>query len=119
MRSEVRDYAIFPIKLPSGREVLPPPGTSWRYTKEKFDELIADKRIWFGANGDARPAYKRFLSEVSDTIPSTTIWTYDEVGHNDEAKKEIRALFESNLFDTPKPERLLKRIIELEQIQVI
>lgn len=113
LRSEVRDYAIFPIKLPSGREVLPPPGTSWRYTKEKFDELIADKRIWFGANGDARPAYKRFLSEVSDTIPSTTIWTYDEVGHNDEAKKEIRALFESNLFDTPKPERLLKRIIEL------
>jgi adenine-specific DNA-methyltransferase len=113
LRSEVRDYAIFPIKLPSGREVLPPPGTSWRYTKEKFDELIADKRIWFGANGDARPAYKRFLSEVSDTIPSTTIWTYDEVGHNDEAKKEIRALFESNLFDTPKPERLLNRIIEL------
>ena len=113
LRSEVRDYAIFPVRLPSGEEVLPPPGTSWRYTKEKFDELIADNRIWFGANGDARPAYKRFLSEVTDTIPSTTIWTYDEVGHNDEAKKEMRGLFVNDLFATPKPERLLKRIIEL------
>ncbi|MBW4478727.1 MAG: site-specific DNA-methyltransferase [Tolypothrix brevis GSE-NOS-MK-07-07A] len=113
LRSEVRDYAIFPVRLPSGREVLPPSGTSWRYTKEKFDELIADNRIWFGINGDARPAYKRFLSEVTDTIPSTTIWTYDEVGHNDEAKKEMRGLFVNDLFATPKPERLLERIIEL------
>lgn len=113
LRSEVRDYAIFPVRLPSGREVLPPSGTSWRYTKKKFDELIADNRIWFGENGDARPAYKRFLSEVTDTIPSTTIWTYDEVGHNDEAKKEMRTLFVNDLFATPKPERLLKRIIEL------
>lgn len=113
LRNEARDYAIFPVTLPSGREVLPPSGTSWRYTKEKFAELIADNRIWFGVDGDARPAYKRFLSEVTDTIPSTTIWTYDEVGHNDESKKEMRALFHENLFDTPKPERLLERVIAL------
>lgn len=113
LRNEVRDYALFPIKLPSGRVVRPPSGTSWRYTEEKFTELIADNRIWFGVDGDARPAYKRFLSEVIDTIPSTTIWTYDEVGHNDESKKEMRSLFGENLFDTPKPERLLKRVIEL------
>ncbi|MDW5587564.1 site-specific DNA-methyltransferase [Pseudomonas aeruginosa] len=113
LRNEARDYAIFPVKLPSGREVYPPSGTSWRYTKEKFAELIADNRIWFGVDGDARPAYKRFLSEVSDTIPSTTIWTYDEVGHNDESKKEMRALFGENLFDTPKPERLLERVLSL------
>jgi len=113
LRNEARDYAIFPVTLPSGREVLPPSGTSWRYTKEKFAELIADNRIWFGVDGDARPAYKRFLSEVTDTIPSTTIWTYDEVGHNDESKKEMRALFTENLFDTPKPERLLERVIAL------
>ncbi|MGX9717098.1 site-specific DNA-methyltransferase [Janthinobacterium lividum] len=113
LRNEVRDYAIFPVTLPSGREVLPPSGTSWRYTKEKFAELIADNRIWFGLGGDARPAYKRFLSEVTDTIPSTTIWTYDEVGHNDESKKEMRALFTENLFDTPKPERLIERILAL------
>ncbi|WP_426319744.1 site-specific DNA-methyltransferase [Pseudoduganella sp. R-43] len=113
LRNEARDYAIFPVKLPSGREVYPPPGTSWRYTKEKFAELISDNRIWFGVDGDARPAYKRFLSEVTDTIPSTTIWTYDEVGHNDESKKEMRALFGGNLFDTPKPERLLERVLTL------
>ena len=113
LRNEARDYAIFPVKLPSGREVLPPPGTSWRFTKEKFEELIADNRIWFGVDGNARPAYKRFLSEVVDTIPSTTIWPYDEVGHNDESKKEIRALFGDDLFSTPKPERLLQRVIQL------
>ncbi|WP_115660989.1 site-specific DNA-methyltransferase [Cupriavidus taiwanensis] len=113
LRNEARDYAIFPVTLPSGREVYPPAGTSWRYTKEKFAELIADNRIWFGVDGDARPAYKRFLSEVTDTIPSTTIWGYDEVGHNDESKKEMRALFGEKLFDTPKPERLLERILML------
>ncbi len=113
LRNEERGYAIFPVKLPSGREVLPPSGTSWRYTKEKFAELIADNRIWFGITGDSRPAYKRFLSEVIDTIVSTTVWLHDEVGHNDESKKEMRGLFHEDLFATPKPERLLKRIIEL------
>ena len=113
LRNEARDYAIFPVTLPSGREVLPPPGTSWRYTRDKFSELVADNRIWFGVDGNARPAYKRFLSEVTDTIPSTTIWPYEEVGHNDESKKEMRALFGDNLFDTPKPERLLARILTL------
>lgn len=113
LRSEARPYAIFPVKLPSGREVMPPPGTSWRYTQEKFTKLINDNRIYFGANGDSRPAYKRFLSEVSDSIPSTTIWTFDEVGHNDESKKEMRYLFGDNLFGTPKPERLMQRIVQL------
>ena len=113
LRSEVRDYAIFPVRLPSGREVLPPTGTSWRYTREKFAELIADSRIWFGADGDARPAYKRFLSEVTDSMPATTIWPFDEVGHNDESKKEMRGLFEHELFGTPKPERLLQRILHI------
>jgi adenine-specific DNA-methyltransferase len=113
LRNEARDYAIFPVRLPSGREVWPPSGTSWRYTKEKFEELIADNRIWFGIDGNARPAYKRFLSEVTETIPSTTIWTYDEVGHNDESKKEMRSLFADDLFSTPKPERLVCRVLQL------
>lgn len=113
LRSEARDYAIFPVMLPSGREVWPPSGTSWRYTKEKFSELIADNRIWFGIDGDARPAYKRFLSEVTETIPSTTIWSYEEVGHNDESKKEMRSIFGEDLFATPKPERLLQRVLQL------
>ena len=113
LRNEARDYAIFPVTLPSGREVMPPSGTSWRYTKEKFAELIADNRIWFGVDGNARPAYKRFLSEVTETIPSTTIWGYEEVGHNDESKKEMRAIFGTDLFATPKPERLLERVLTL------
>ena len=113
LRNEARDYAVFPVRLPSGREVWPPTGTSWRYTREKFDELIADNRIWFGTDGDARPAYKRFLSEVTDSMPATTLWTFEEVGHNDESKKEMRALFEQDLFGTPKPERLLQRILHI------
>ncbi len=113
LRNEVRDYAVFPVKLPSGREVMPSAGTSWRYTREKFAELITDNRIWFGVDGDARPAIKRFLSEVTDTIPATTIWKHDEVGHNDESKKESKVLFGDALFGTPKPERLMQRIIEI------
>lgn len=113
LRNEVRDYAVFPVKLPSGRDVWPSPGTSWRYTRDKFDELIADNRIWFGVDGNSRPAIKRFISEVSETIPATTIWKYDEVGHNDEAKKESKAFFGGELFGTPKPERLMQRIIEV------
>jgi adenine-specific DNA-methyltransferase len=113
LRNEFRDYAYFAVRLPSGKEVYPPPGTSWRYTKEKFAELIEDNRIWFGKDGSSRPAYKRFLSEVSDTIPSTTIWKYDEVGHNDEAKKESRVFNLDDVFATPKPERLIQRILTL------
>ena len=76
--------------------------------------MIADNRIWFGKDGTSRPAYKRFLSEVSDTIPATTMWLYDEVGHNDLVNKEIRALFETTVpFDTPKPTTLIKRILQI------
>jgi adenine-specific DNA-methyltransferase len=113
LRNEVRDYAVFPVTLPSGRDVFPSAGTSWRYTKEKFSELIADNRIWFGVDGNGRPAIKRFISEVTETIPATTVWRYDEVGHNDEAKKESKVLFGDGVFGTPKPERLMARILEL------
>jgi adenine-specific DNA-methyltransferase len=113
LRNEVRNYAIFPVKLPSGRSVMPPPGTSWRYTKEKFAELVADNRIWFGVDGNSRPAIKRFLSEVDDTIPAESLWPHVDVGHNDEAKKESKELFGDAVFSTPKPERLLARVIEL------
>lgn len=113
LRNEVRDYAVFPVRLPSGRDVWPSAGTSWRYTKEKFAELIADNRVWFGVDGDARPAVKRFISEVTDTIPATTVWRHEDVGHNDESKKESKALFGEGLFDTPKPERLMERVIEI------
>jgi adenine-specific DNA-methyltransferase len=113
LRNEARDYAIYEIIGPSGRKHLPPKGTSWRFTKEKFAELVQENRIWFGAKGDNVPRLKRFLNEVSDSVPATTWWEHKDVGHNDEAKKEIRSLFDSDLFATPKPERLLMRVIEL------
>lgn len=113
LRNEFREYAYFPVKLPSGREVLPPSGTSWRYTKDKFDELIADNRIWFGVDGDKRPALKRFISDVRETIPPTTWWNHEDAGHNDAAKKDIRNVMGEDVFSTPKPVRLIERILAI------
>ena len=76
LRNEVREYAVFSVKLPSGKEAWPSDGTSWRYTKEKFRELIEDNRIWFGRTGKSRPAIKRFLAEVVSTMPAQTIWLH-------------------------------------------
>ena len=101
----------YPIKLPSGRIVNPPLGRCWRCSKERFTELVADNRIWFGANGNNVPAIKRFLSEVQDGAVSKTIWTRDEVGDNQDGKREMREL--GLIFDTPKPERLIERILTL------
>ena len=113
LRNEVRDYAVFDIVSPSGKVHRPPTGTSWRFTKEKIQELIKENRIWFGQTGENVPRLKRFLSEVSDGVPATTWWSYKIAGHNDEAKKESKVLFDSDLFATPKPERLLQRIIHI------
>jgi len=113
LRNEVRDYAVFPVKLPSGEEAWPSDGTSWRYTKDKFAELIADNRIWFGKTGGSRPAIKRFISEVTSEMPPISIWGYEDVGHNDGAKKESKKLFGGNLFGTPKPESLIERVMQI------
>lgn len=100
-RNESRVYEIV---TPSGRKVLPPPQYCWRVSKEKFEEMVADNRIYFGPNGDNVPRIKRFLSEVKEGMVSMTLWLRDDVGDNQEGKKEIKELFESNIFDTPKPE---------------
>lgn len=115
-RNEARDYAIYPIVSPmTGKSHMPPSGTSWRYNHEKLLELIADNRIWFGESGNNVPRLKRFLSEVADSVPATTWWDYSNFGHNDEARREQKALnLDSNdLFSTPKPEKLISKIIEL------
>lgn len=103
----------FPITTPSGRIVYPPTGYCWRFSKEKLAELIADNRIYFGKEGNNVPAIKRFLSEVKDGTTSLTIWKYSEVGHNQDAKKEIKAFNAEEVFDTPKPEALLKKILTI------
>ncbi len=104
---------IYEIVTPSGRSVMPPAGTSWRYSKEKFLEMKEDNRIWFGPKGDSVPAIKRFLSEVKQGVTSLTIWRYNDVGHNDEAKKEVKVFNSESVFDTPKPERLIERVLTL------
>lgn len=107
-----KDYD-FPVITPSGRIVNPPSGRSWRTSKEKFDQLIKDNRIWFGDDGNNVPSIKRFLSEVKQNMPPGTIWLYKDVGHNQDARKESLSLFGDQAFSTPKPEKLLQRIITL------
>ena len=103
----------YPITTPSGRVVNPPRGYCWRFSREKFQEMVADNRIWFGENGNSVPRVKRFLSDVKDGITALTIWTYQEVGHNQDAKKEVKSFNDKDVFATPKPERLIERILTL------
>lgn len=113
-RREYREHDYYPIKLPSGREVLPARGRSWSVPKETFNQLVKDNRIYFGANGDSMPRRKRFLSEIRGGLVPTTWWASD-IAKNEDGKKELKALFpeEENVFATPKPEFLIKRIITL------
>ena len=104
----------FPINIPSGRRISPPKGVCWRFSKEKIDELIKEDRIWFGNNGDNVPRLKRFLKDVKEGITPLTIWYHKDVAHNQEAVQELRKIFDGELyFETPKPERLIKRIIQI------
>ncbi|MDO4793558.1 MAG: site-specific DNA-methyltransferase [Filifactor alocis] len=110
----ITEKDIYPIVTPSGKEVFPPAGNSWRFSKEKIEELIADNRIWFGEGGGNVPRYKRFLSEVKQGRTCSTIWEYEEVSHTDKAKKDLKNLFEGkSLFDYPKPVELIHRSLVL------
>jgi adenine-specific DNA-methyltransferase len=104
---------VYEITTPSGRKVWPPAGYCWRLTKERFEEYISDNRIWFGERGDNVPRVKRFLSEVKDGITPMTLWLRDEVGDNQEAKREVKTFNDRDVFTTPKPERLIARILTL------
>lgn len=101
---------IYPIITPSGRVCYPPEGYSWRLSEIRFKEYVKENRIWFGEDGSNVPRIKRFLSEVKDGVVAMTLWTYQEVGHNQDAKKEIKAFGFDTVFDTPKPEKLIERI---------
>lgn len=103
----------YPITTPSGRVVNPPAGYCWRFSQTKFEELIKDNRIWFGKDGNGVPRIKRFLSDVQDGIVPLTIWTHQEVGHNQDAKKEVKVFNSFDVFATPKPERLIERVLTL------
>ena len=108
----------YSVVTPSGRIIDgPPAGRYWVYSKEKLEELVRDDRVWFGEDGDGVPAIKQFLSEVKEGRVPQTLWTHEEVGHNQEAKKELlqRVTFASSdsVFDTPKPTRLIERMLRL------
>ena len=107
------ENCTYPITTPSGRIVMPSTSRSWTVDKTTFQQLVEDNRIWFGENGNNVPRKKTFLSEVQSGIVSMTIWKHTEVGHNQEAKKEIKAINPSDPFATPKPERLIERVLTL------
>lgn len=114
-RREYREHDFYPITLPSGRVVTPAAGRSWSVPRESYQRLLEDNRLWFGRNGSAMPRLKRFLSEVSDGMVPTTWFSSDVAGDNQQSKKELRAILheQADLFATPKPTKLLQRILQV------
>lgn len=104
---------VYPIITPSGKTLYPPEGKHWIASKENYEKLRADNRIWFGSNGDSVPSIKRFLSEVKNGMSPSTFVDYTEVGHTDEANRSLKQLLEGAFFDYPKPVRLLNRLLFL------
>jgi adenine-specific DNA-methyltransferase len=112
--AERRAIYRYPIARPAGGEVLPPAGRHWNGLPDRTAALIADDRLWFGPKGDRSPRIKVFLSEVQDGIVPDSWWTYQSCGTNQEAKRELLRLFPGvEPFTTPKPERLLERILRI------
>ncbi|MBX3632982.1 MAG: site-specific DNA-methyltransferase [Simplicispira sp.] len=109
----VRANLSYPITTPTGRVRFPPPGRCWSRTEEQWNELVVTGRAYFGKNGDGAPSFKQYLTDSPPIVPNTW-WSHDETGHTDEAKKEALNLFGAeSAFGTPKPERLLQRILHI------
>ncbi len=106
---------FYTLTLPSGRKIDPPKGRCWLYTAQKMEKEIAANNIWFGADGDNAPRAKKFLQDNEDKgLTPETIWPAAEAGTNDDAKKALLLLLEHvPVFDNPKPERLLQRILHI------
>ena len=108
-----RPNQMYKVITPDGTEYEPPEGRCWSMTEVEYERLKNDKRIWFGKDGNARPRIKTFLKET-EGVSVWTWWTNKDVGHNQEGTKEVKELFDDKIFfDTPKPVRLLRRIVEL------
>jgi adenine-specific DNA-methyltransferase len=105
---------LFKFRFKSGREWSPPPGTFPRFSEETLRKLDETNEIWFGKDGKSQPARKTFLSELTnDGTPPLTVWLHNEVGNNHDAKTEVKAFNAAEVFETPKPEKLLQRIIHI------
>ena len=108
----------YPIITPSGRVVNPPLGRCWRTSKEGFDKLVADNRIYFGIDGSNTPRIKRFLSELKyEGMVPTSIMLHQDVGHSQEGAQEVTKLLDTGIFDGPKPVRLLNRLLTLANLK--
>lgn len=104
----------YPITTPSGKTILPSDTRSWITNEETFKQLVADGRIWFGKSGSNVPRIKTFLSEVQQGTVCKTIWSRDEVGDTQEGTRDLKILFDGKgVFTSPKPIRLIERIIEI------
>jgi adenine-specific DNA-methyltransferase len=109
------DSLRYPITLPSGRVVTPPSGNFWRFSRATFEAALAEGRVYFGKDGDRLPVIKKYLTDIQDGIVPKTWWPAEEVGSNQEARRDhLRKLLpDIEPFATPKPERLIKRILEI------
>ncbi|PPC82193.1 MAG: site-specific DNA-methyltransferase [Methylotenera sp.] len=111
---ERHEGLMYTITTPSGRQVSPPKGSHWRMVEEQFWKMVDEGRIVFGEKGDNNPAVKLFLNQVQDGLVPRTWWAHTDVGHSQEAKREVQALYPGDIpFDTPKPERLLNHVITI------
>lgn len=105
---------VFPIINPiTGKEYWPPAGSCYRFNETTAARLLQENKFYFGKDGKGAPQLKRYLSEVKQGMTPLTIWTYEEVGHNQDAKKEVKQFNVENVFATPKPERLIDRVLTL------
>jgi len=107
------DKQIYEIIGPTGKKFLPPSGYCWRFTKDRFEQMRLDNRIWFGADGNNAPVPKLFLTEVQDGVTPMTLWTFDEAGHNQIATRELRDLFGGAVFTSPKPTKYINRYLQI------
>jgi adenine-specific DNA-methyltransferase len=113
MAKGYRPNQMYRIITPGGAEYYPREGSCWRNIESVFFDLVSKGEIWFGKDGKSVPRKKTYLSEITG-IAAWTWWPNSEVGHNQEAKKEVNKLFGlNNTFETPKPERLLQRVLTL------
>ena len=103
----------YPITTPSGRVVHPTKGRCWMTSKERMQDIMDDNRLWFGKDNNNVPRLKKFLSQVQPGIKPMTVWLHTEVGNNQESRREAKALNEDDAFKTPKPERLIQRVLQL------
>lgn len=111
---ERHEGLMYTITTPSGRKVSPPKGSHWRMLENEFWQMVEDGRISFGDDGDNIPAIKLFLSEVQDGLVPRSWWPHSEAGHTQDGKREVMTLFPGETpFGTPKPERLLRNVIEV------